>query len=353
MVKWKRPETDDIRLPYYKNYKLGSLKNGNNAGIFIKEIAKGSEISNRDMLKAVKSRESGVDHKIANMAKVFYNAGFYIKIDEGKTIEKPIVIDFAADDENDTIIDNNIIEAGENSAVTVIIDYNSGAEGFHNGQTMVIAKQGASINVVKVQRFGDNFNNFDNNIVIAGKDAAVNWTNIELGSKVSAFDVTAYLDEINGNFSVRSAFLGTGNQQYDMSYKAYHIAQRTTSNVDLKGALKDSAMAVFRGNIDIIKGAKKAKANESETVLLLNKTVKCDAIPALFCGEDDVQANHSASAGQIDENKLYYIMSRGFSLEEAKLLMVQANLNPVIDLIPYNPTKEIVIKDYIERRILS
>lgn len=351
---WKRVNIDGVNLPYYKDYKLAAIKNENTDGILVKEFIKSFEIINRDMLNTIESKKFGVDDKFINMAKAFYNTGFYIKIETHKTIEKPVIIDFvAADEENDTIIDNNIIEAETGSSITIVFDYDSHTKGFHNGKTMVIAKEGAIVNIVKVQRFSNNFDNFDNNIVILGKDATVNWTNIELGSRVSAFDVTSYLDERGGNFNVRSAFLGTGDQKYDMSYKAYHTAQRTTSSVDLKGALKDSAKAVFRGNIDIRKGAKKARADESETVLLLDKTVKSDAIPALFCAEDDVQANHSASAGQIDENKLYYIMSRGFSLEEAKLLMVQANLNPVIDLIPYDPIKQIIIKDYIGRRIMS
>lgn len=351
--RWKRIDTDDINLPYYKNYMLAALKNSNVDGISVKDIKKSFEIINKDMLNAIESKNFGVDEKFVNMAKAFYNTGFYIKVDTGKEIGKPVIVDFAADDENDTVIDNNIIEAETGSSITVVFDYSSHTKGFHNGKTVVIAKERATVNIVKIQRFGDDFDNFDNNIVVAGRDATVNWTNVELGSKVNAFDVTAYLDEIGSSFNVRSAFLGIRDQKYDMSYRVYHTAQRTTSSVDLKGALKDSARAVFRGNIDIRKGAKKAKADESETVLLLDKTVKSDAIPALFCAEDDVQANHSASAGQIDESKLYYIMSRGLSLEEAKLLMVQANLNPVVDLIPYDPIKEIIIKDYIGRRILS
>jgi len=98
------------------------------------------------------------------------------------------------------------------------------------------------------------------------------------------------------------------------------------------------------------RGAKKAKGNESEVVLLLDKTVRSDAIPALWCSEDDVQANHSASAGQIDENKLYYMMSRGLSIDEAKLLMVEASFNPVIDTLPSDTMRE-SIRDYIGRRI--
>ncbi|AIS53502.1 FeS cluster assembly protein SufD [Thermoanaerobacter kivui] len=349
--KWKRVNIDKIELPFYKEYNLVVLRDSSQETVKITDITKSLGNLESKTLSLV-DRAFGVDDKFVNMAKAFYNSGFYIKSPTDTKTEKPIVIDFIGDERNDTIIDYNIIEAEANSNITIVFDYNSGLKGFHNGITAVIANEGSTVNIVKIQRLGDDFNDFDNNIVFVGKDATVNWSNVVIGSKISAFDVTVYLDEIGGTFNSKSIFLGVDSQKYDMSYKVFHQAPKTTSSVDLKGALKGSAKAVFRGNIDIKKGAKKAKADENETVLLLDKTVKSDAIPALYCGEDDVQANHSASAGQIDENKLYYVMSRGFSLEEAKLLMVQAVLNPVIDLIPYDPVREIIIKGHIGRRIL-
>lgn len=350
--KWKRTKIDYIKFNGYKEYNGASLKNAQKETFKINEITK-ELINVKKSVLDLTDRPFGVDEKFVNMVKAFYNCGFYINAQKDKITEKPVVIDYIADEKNNNIIDYNIIEAEPYSKITIIFDYNSGNNGFHNGITAVIAKEGATVNIVKIQRFGDEFQDFDNNIVFSGKDAAVNWSNIVIGAKSSIFDVTSYLEETGGSFTSKSIFLGVDSQKYDMSYKVFHYAPRTVSSVDLKGALKGTSKAVFRGDIDIKKGAKKAKADESETVLLLDKTVKSDSIPALFCKEDDVVANHSASAGQIDQNKLYYIMSRGFSMEEAKLLMVQAILNPVIDLIPYDPIREIIIKSHIGRRILK
>ncbi|MGB9679544.1 MAG: Fe-S cluster assembly protein SufD [Minisyncoccia bacterium] len=350
--KWKRTKIDDIKFNGYKEYNSASLKNAQKETFKIDEITK-ELINVKKSVLDLTDRPFGVDEKFVDMVKAFFNCGFYINAQKDKITEKPVVIDYMADEKNNNIIDYNIIEAEPYSKITIIFDYNSGNNGFHNGITAVIAKEGATVNIVKIQRFGDEFQDFDNNIVFSGKDAAVNWSNIVIGAKSSIFDVTSYLEETGGSFTSKSIFLGVDSQKYDMSYKVFHYAPRTVSSVDLKGALKGTSKAVFRGDIDIKKGAKKAKADESETVLLLDKTVKSDSIPALFCKEDDVVANHSASAGQIDQNKLYYIMSRGFSMEEAKLLMVQAILNPVIDLIPYDPIREIIIKSHIGRRILK
>ncbi|HHW57134.1 MAG TPA: Fe-S cluster assembly protein SufD [Clostridia bacterium] len=344
----KRIALEEIEKPSYKEYNSVIIKDATQEGITIEKV-KQSILNNFSSL----NRPVGIEKELVKEVEGFFNTGFYIKTSQNSDIKKPIILDYMANEQNDTLIDYNIIEAEANSKVTIVFDYNSGVKGFHNGITKLIAKEGSTVNVVKIQRLGDEFNDFDSCLVVVGKNATINWSNVVIGSKISAFDVAVYLEQGGGTFTSKSIFLGVDSQKYDMAYKVYHQAPKTTSSVDLKGALKGSAKATFIGNIDIKKGAKKAKAEENETVLLLDKTVRSIAIPALYCAEDDVQANHSASAGQIDEDKLYYVMSRGFSLEEARLLMVQAILNPVIDLIPYDPVREIIIKGHIGRRIIK
>lgn len=343
----KRIPWEEIQKPAYKEYNAVEIKDVEQEGISVERI-------DANILKNFTTDKAyGIDPKLTEEVEKHYNAGFYIKISSGKEIKKPVVFDYIANLQNDLLLDYNVIEVEPYSKVTVVFDYNSGEKGFKNGITRLIAKEGSTVNIVKIQRLGDDFSDFDNCLVEVGEKATVNWSNVVIGAHISAFDVSVYLSEEGGSFTAKSVFLGVDSQKYDMSYKVYHYAPKTTSSVDLKGALKGSAKATFIGNIDIKKGAKKAKAEENETVLLLDKTVRSIAIPALYCAEEDVQANHSASAGQIDENKLYYVMSRGFSLEEARLLMVQAVLNPVIDLIPYDPIKEIILRGHIGRRIIK
>ncbi|PHO07328.1 Fe-S cluster assembly protein SufD [Thermoanaerobacterium thermosaccharolyticum] len=347
---WKRVKLDDVHIPYYKEYKSAIIKNEEQDGLVTNLITKALMDDDLNSLNTALKRNFGVDDKFKNMVLAFYNTGFSIRALPNSNIKLPIAVNYAVNGDDDTIIDLNLIIAERASNMTVMFDYSSEKRGFHNGLTVVIAKDGSNVNIVKIQRLSDDSSNFDNNIVITGNDASVRWTQVDLGSRVDAYDITAELEGTGSSAYLNSIFLGTKNQSHDMSYKVNHIAPRTESNVDVKGALKDTSKAVFRGNLDMKRGAKKAKGNESEVVLLLDKTVRSDAIPALWCSEDDVQANHSASAGQIDENKLYYMMSRGLSIDEAKLLMVEASFNPVIDTLPSDTMRE-SIRDYIGRRI--
>ncbi|WKV07488.1 Fe-S cluster assembly protein SufD [Thermoanaerobacterium sp. CMT5567-10] len=350
MPMWKRVKLDDVHIPYYKEYKSAIIKNEEQDGLVTNLITKALMDDDLNSLNTALKRNFGVDDKFKNMVLAFYNTGFSIRALPNSNIKLPIAVNYAVNGDDDTIIDLNLIIAERASNMTVVFDYSSEKRGFHNGLTVVIAKDGSNVNIVKIQRLSDDSSNFDNNIIITGNDASVRWTQVDLGSRVDAYDITAELEGTGSSAYLNSIFLGTKNQSHDMSYKVNHIAPRTESNVDVKGALKDTSKAVFRGNLDMKRGAKKAKGNESEVVLLLDKTVRSDAIPALWCSEDDVQANHSASAGQIDENKLYYMMSRGLSIDEAKLLMVEASFNPVIDTLPSDTMRE-SIRDYIGRRI--
>ena len=95
--------------------------------------------------------------------------------------------------------------------------------------------------------------------------------------------------------------------------------------------------------MDFVKGCKGAEGDEAENVILLNDKVKSFAIPILLAGEDDVAGNHAASAGQVDEDILFYIMSRGFTEMEAKKMIVEGSFSSVIDRIEDEELRSFII----------
>ncbi len=113
----------------------------------------------------------------------------------------------------------------------------------------------------------------------------------------------------------------------------------------------DHARKIFRGNLKFERGSTKSAGEESEYVLLLDENVRSDALPALLCDEDDVSGEHAASAGQVDEDQLFYLMSRGFNLKEAKKLVIHGSFTPVIDRVGIDSIQE-RIEAELERRLL-
>lgn len=109
--------------------------------------------------------------------------------------------------------------------------------------------------------------------------------------------------------------------------------------------MKDSAKKHFKGTIDFKRGSKKAKGNENEFCMLLSDTARSIALPMLLCSEEDVEGNHSTSAGKIDNKELFYVQSRGFSKTDAMKLMVRAKFNSIIEKIKDEELKEEILNE--------
>jgi FeS assembly protein SufD len=305
--------------------------------------------------KKVEKGNQGLDPKYLAMAEAFYNTGLFIKVPKNVELKLPVEIFYELDQENPVLIDNNLIVAEENSKLTIVIDYrmqDQNLEAFHNGLTRVIVKENAVLNIVKVQRFNDQSDNFDSNISLVSNQGELNWIPIELGGRNSVTNNENTLMDDGSRASISSVYFADGDRKMDLGFKMNHQGRHSSSEIESKGVLKDRAQKVFRGDLYFQKGAGQSKGSEKEEVLLLDKTVDSDSIPALFSEEDNVEGEHAVSAGQIDEQRLFYLMSRGMSKAEAKQLMVEAAFNPIFDKIPLNDLKGSVIND-VKTRIRS
>lgn len=350
LPEWKRIKLKGFDIPEYKEF--NNLQVPNHKDLDIRDIKFVKEDINEFTRYLRINEEFGVDKKFVTLTEAFCNSGVIIKAQKNTRIVEPIRLDFKMDSENPVLLDHNLIIAERNSELTVLMDYTSDTKAFHNGVTKVYAEDNANVTIIKLQRMNEDSNDFDSNIAIVGRDAKVNWVSVELGGKVTASSFITNLKEDNSQADLMSIYFGDKDMGIDIQYKMNHFGRRSESNIDTKGALKDRARKVFRGDLDFKKGSSRSKGEEEEYVLLLDKTVKSDAIPALICGEDDVEGEHAASAGQINELKLFYLMSRGISESQAKKMIVEASFKPVIDKIPYEDLKELV-QENVHRRLID
>lgn len=353
--KWKRIRLDGFTMPQYKEYIKAFIYNeDNNENLIVKDINSGLK-EHSELNDYINIKESyGIDEKFVSLSESINNSGVYVKCNKNYKSQKSIKLSYLMDKENPLVIDHNIIIADENSEVTVVFDYitSDDIKAFQSGVTKVYANENSIVNVIKIHRMNDISNHFDSNIAYVKGYGKVNWITVQIGSDIGA---TSYITNLNGDNSeadLKSVYFGDGNRKLDLGYTMNHRGMRSISNIDCKGALKDSSKKIFRGNLDFKKGARRSKGSEKEFVLLLDKTVKCDAIPALLCSEDDVEGEHAASAGQINENQLFYLMSRGFSEKEAEKLIVEASFRPIIDSIPDEALRE-AISENIHRRLIN
>ena len=277
------------------------------------------------------------------------NCMLKINIEENKDSKN--YIDFKFDDENKDLFENIEIESKENSKSTIIIKYETENEEkyLHNGIIKVIAKDNSKLNVIIVNLMNMNSNNFiaiENTIEA---NAKVNYTIIDFGGKNSITNYYSNLIGEKADNNLNTIYLGKENQLFDLNYIGELRGEKSNIDIDVQGALKDVAKKHFKGTIDFKKGCKKATGNENEACMLLSETAKSLALPMLLCSEEDVEGNHSSSAGKIGEKELFYIMSRGFELKEAMKLLVRAKFNKILENIKDEELKEQILNEIDER----
>lgn len=292
----------------------------------------------------------GVGDLLVNQVKENSNKKLRITVDS--KINKTIEIEFNLNKENLNLVDNIEIIGKDKSKANIILKYKSDDTKslYHNGVIKLFAKPDSNINVTILNLINNKSNNFisiDNEIE---ENAKVNYIVIDFGGKNS---ITNYYSNMIGKDSkntINTIYIGKENQLFDMNYIGELRGEKSNIDIEVQGALNNDAVKHFKGTIDFKKGCKKAKGNEADNCMLLSDTAKSLSLPMLLCSEEDVEGNHSSSAGKIGEKELFYIMSRGFEIKEAMKLMVRAKFNGILENIKNEELRNEILEE-IDKRL--
>ena len=140
----------------------------------------------------------------------------------------------------------------------------------------------------------------------------------------------------------KAVYAARGDQHLDFFCHIDHIGKKTNAEIDIKGALADTAKKIFRGTLNFKKGCSGSVGDEGDYAIQLDPHTKNISLPLLLCTEDDVVGNHASSAEQLDANTIYFLMTRGFSLEEARRIVVEALIRPIIDSMDSSLHDEVI-----------
>ena len=304
--------------------------------------------------------KSIIDNEVSN-ATLTYGTGKILEELNYETANSKIRIQTSNKKENIRIRYNfddnsvnliNQIEIIATGDTNVIIEYKSQTtqKCLHNGIIRTIANENAKLNVTIVNLLNENSDNFEAIENRLEKNSKVKYTIIDIGGKTSVSNYYSNIIGENADNDLKSIYLGIGEQRKDINYIAELRGTKTNIDIDVQGALKDSAKKNFKGTIDFKKGSKKAKGDENEYCMLLSDKAKSIALPMLLCTEEDVEGNHSTASGKVDEKQLFYIMTRGISYKEAVNLIVKSKFNKIIERISDEDLKEEVLSE-IDKRL--
>ena len=131
-------------------------------------------------------------------------------------------------------------------------------------------------------------------------------------------------------------YFAAGKQHMDHDTQQNHRAEGQTSDLLFKGALRDESRSVWQGMINVEPGAQKTDGFQANRNLLLAKGARADSIPGLEIQADDVRCTHAATISRLEEEHLFYLMSRGIEYEEARKVVVDGFFDPIMERIPFD-----------------
>lgn len=216
----------------------------------------------------------------------------------------------------------------------------------------VIAEPDSHIKFASVDRLGENTTAYLNRRGYLKRNARIDWSMgmMNDGNIVGDFD-----SELVGEAShaeVKVVAISTGDQVQGIDTRVTNYGQHSLGNILQHGVILARSSLIFNGIGHIIHGARGAEAQQESRVLMLSTKARGDANPILLIDDNDVVAGHAASVGRVDEQKMYYLMSRGVDKKTAERLVIRGFLGPVLSALPSKEVRKI-LADMIERKLVN
>ena len=177
-------------------------------------------------------------------------------------------------------------------------------------------------------------------------------TLIEVGAVHTASELRVTLAGDEARADVWGLYFGDEARKIDLNYIIRQEGLHTDANMQVRGALLDRSVKTFRGTLDFIQGARGSVGKEDEEVMILSPHARNRSVPLMLSHEGDVDGHHAVSIGRMDEDKLFYLMSRGLDERAAQQLIVEASFEPVLARIESDELRT-EIGSYLERRLLG
>jgi len=280
----------------------------------------------------------------------FVDSGINIVVEKNKNIKNPIRILFIANGEDSIMVNPRLHLDIDNSSNLTFIEHHVGdAKSFFQNQSIFItAKDNASVEHIRIQSNSENTQNIFNLNINQSKDSNYNFYQYIDGGELTRTNLSVNLNGQNAKCNINSLSISNDKQHVDNNIVVNHNNPNTFSSQFVKSILFDSSSGVFNGRTVVKEDAQKIIAHQTNKNLLLSNTAKMNSNPQLEIYADDVKCSHGSTTGEIDDDSLFYIQSRGIPKSEAVKLIVNGFANEAIKDIP---NQEVFL--FLQNRILE
>ena len=255
----------------------------------------------------------------------------------GRKMDRPMVLTYRYA-QGERAVSRLVLRAEENSVLSAVLLLDCPREDSKENvsvlQIETEAGENAKINLFISQLMGRDSLSLTEIGGTCADGAQINLTRLELGGKSAYSGANIDLLGKESSFNAEVGYHARAGQKLDMNYVALHHGPHTTSRMEANGTLEEGSQKIFRGTIDFQRGCKGAKGDETENVLLLGDDMVNQTIPLILCKEEDVEGNHGASIGQLDERLLFYLGTRGIPADEVQQMIARSRIQSVCNKIP-------------------
>jgi len=229
---------------------------------------------------------------------------------------------------------HTVLVAEEGAEVTLVDDLMGAENAFQATVVELILKDNAQVRYINLQDYKHTAWNFLTGKAVMGKDTDLRWIQVSWGSRLTKAFLDLDMRGEGGHGELLGLYFPTRRQHIDHQTLQLHRVANCYSDLLFNGALKHRARSVYMGIIKVLPGAQKTDAFQRNGNLILDGTARSDSIPGLEIEADDVRCTHAATAAQVEDEYVFYLMARGLTRSQAERMIVQGFLQGVLDRVP-------------------
>jgi Fe-S cluster assembly protein SufD len=288
------------------------------------------------------------EESLTSLNTAFAKEGAYIRIPKNVVAEKPIqILNFSTCREVSLMVQpRNLIIVEDGAQVQLIERHQSLTENavLTNSVTEIFVGKNANVDYYKIQNDKTSSSLVDNTFIKQERDSHCSMHTFSLGGKITRNNLRFFQHGENCNSVLKGVTILSDKQHVDHNTLVHHTQANCESHQDYKGIFSEKSVGVFNGNVLVDKIAQKTNAFQSNNNILIDDTATCNSKPQLEIFADDVKCSHGCTIGQLDEEALYYLRSRGIPKKEATALLMFAFANNVLDSVKITEIKQRITK---------
>lgn len=284
------------------------------------------------------------DNKFAALNSAVWSGGSFVYVPSGVKVDLPLQAYFRINAQSMGQFERTLIVCEPGSFVHYIEGCSApvySKSSLHSAVVEVVALESSHVRYTTIQNWSENVYNLVTKRAVAHKNSKVEWVDGNFGSKVTMKYPAIILKEEGAKGQIISLAVASKNQIQDAGGKVIHLAPKTSSSIISKSISKSGGRSSYRGLLKVVKNVKKCKSRVQCDALILDNISRSDTYPTVDIKEPLADVGHEASVSKINEQQLFYLMSRGLSEQEAKAMIVNGFIDCFVKELPMEYAVEI------------